>query len=109
MAKITALVDMDVRFRQMEEFGDYRQVINIAAPPVEDLGDKRTSREMARIGNESLAKLVQDHPDRFAGFTACVPMDDPDAAVEEFAYASDQLVETARSVAGPPGECRRTS
>jgi aminocarboxymuconate-semialdehyde decarboxylase len=46
---------------------------------------------MARIGNESMAELVRDHPDRFAGFTACVPMDDPDAAVAELDYAIDEL------------------
>jgi uncharacterized protein len=32
--------------------------------------------EMSRIGNESMAELVRAHPDRFAGFMACVPMDD---------------------------------
>jgi aminocarboxymuconate-semialdehyde decarboxylase len=51
----------------MDEFGDYRQVINIVAPPVEDLDSSRISREMARVGNESLAELVARHPDRFAG------------------------------------------
>src|SRR6266508_672154 len=39
VSKIPSLVDLDVRFRQMDEFGgEYRQVINICAPPVEDLG-----------------------------------------------------------------------
>ncbi|MCL5077083.1 MAG: hypothetical protein M1288_03070, partial [Actinobacteria bacterium] len=41
----------------------------------------------SRIGNESMAQLVQDYPDRFAGFCAVVPMDDPEAAVEEYNYA----------------------
>ncbi|MGH3328390.1 MAG: amidohydrolase family protein [Streptomycetales bacterium] len=91
VSNIPALVDMDVRFRQMDEFGDYRQIINIAAPPVEDLGSPQVSREMSRIGNEAMAELVRDHPDRFAGFTACVPMDDPDAAVRELDYAVDEL------------------
>jgi predicted TIM-barrel fold metal-dependent hydrolase len=91
VSNIPALVDMDVRFRQMDEFGDYRQIINIAAPPVEDLGSVAISKEMSRIGNEAMAELVRMHPDRFAGFCACVPMDDPDAAVEEFEYASQEL------------------
>jgi predicted TIM-barrel fold metal-dependent hydrolase len=91
VSNIPALVDMDVRFRQMDEFGDYRQIINIAAPPVEFFGSPRISRELSRIGNESMAELVREHPDRFAGFTACVPMDDPDAAVEELAYAVREL------------------
>lgn len=91
VSNIPSLVDMDIRFKQMDEFGDYKQIINIAAPPVEDLGSTAISKEMARIGNESMAQLVQDHPDRFAGFCAAVPMDDPDAAVEEYNYARNEL------------------
>ena len=91
VANIPCLVDMDVRFAQMDEFGDYRQLINICAPPVEDLGSPEISRQMARIGNEALAELVRSHPDRFAGFCACVPMDDPDAAVAELEYATSEL------------------
>jgi predicted TIM-barrel fold metal-dependent hydrolase len=91
VANIPCLVDMDVRFAQMDEFGDYRQLINICAPPVEDLGSPEISRRMARIGNEALAELVRSHPDRFAGFCACVPMDDPDAAVAELEYATREL------------------
>jgi predicted TIM-barrel fold metal-dependent hydrolase len=91
VSNIPSLVDMGVRFGQMDEFGDYRQIINIAAPPVEDLGSPQISKEMSRIGNEAMAELVASHPDRFAGFTACVPMDDPDAAVAELDYATSQL------------------
>lgn len=91
VSNIPALVDMDVRFRQMDEFGDYRQIINIAAPPVEYFGSRQVSRELSRIGNEAMAELVLAHPDRFAGFTACVPMDDPDAAVDELDYAVTEL------------------
>jgi hypothetical protein len=56
---IPCLAGMDVRFAQMDEFGDYRQIINIAAPPAEDLGSPEISREMSRIGNESMAELVR--------------------------------------------------
>jgi aminocarboxymuconate-semialdehyde decarboxylase len=91
VSNIPSIVDMDVRFRQMDEFGDYRQVINVAAPPVDDLGGPEVAREMARIGNESLAELVRAHPDRFAGFMACIPMSDPDAAVAELDYAVTEL------------------
>ncbi|MGH3319734.1 MAG: amidohydrolase family protein [Streptosporangiaceae bacterium] len=88
---IPSLVDLDVRFRQMDEFGDYRQVINIAAPPVDDVGDPERSREFARVGNEGLAELVQKHPDRFAGFCACVPLSDVEGALDEIDYAVNEL------------------
>lgn len=84
VSNIPALHDLDVRFRQMDEFGEYRQIINIAAPPVEDLGSTVVSNEMARIANDAMAGLVQRFPDRFVGFCACVPMDDPDAAIAEY-------------------------
>lgn len=88
---IPALVDLDTRFAQMDEFGDYRQIINLAAPPVEDVGDPARSREFARVGNEGLAELVQKYPDRFAGFAASVPLNDIEAALEEVDYATGEL------------------
>jgi predicted TIM-barrel fold metal-dependent hydrolase len=91
VSKIPSLVDMEVRLARMDEFADYRQVINIAAPPVEDLGSKQISKEMARVGNEALCELVAKHPDRFGGFIACVPMDDTDAAIAEAEYACTEL------------------
>ena len=51
VASIPVLWDMEARFAQMDEFGDYRQLINIAAPPVETLGSPRVAREMARLGS----------------------------------------------------------
>jgi predicted TIM-barrel fold metal-dependent hydrolase len=81
---IPSIVDLDVRFGQMDEFGaDYRQIVSLPAPPPEDLGSPEVSREMASMANDELAALVGAHPDRFAGWVAAVPMNDPDAAVEE--------------------------
>jgi uncharacterized protein len=81
---IPSLVDLDLRFRQMDEFGeDYRQIVSLPAPPPEDLGEPSVSREMATLANDELAALVGAHPDRFVGWVAAVPMNDPEAAVEE--------------------------
>jgi predicted TIM-barrel fold metal-dependent hydrolase len=89
---VPAMVDLDLRFRQMEEFGDdYRQVISLPAPAVEDIGPPEVSREFARLGNEGLAELVRGHPDHFTGFVACLPMNDVDAAVDEIDYACGEL------------------
>jgi aminocarboxymuconate-semialdehyde decarboxylase len=81
---IPSLVDLDLRFRQMDEFGDdYRQIVSLPAPPPEDLGEPKVSREMAALANDELAALVDANPDRFAGWVAAVPMNDPEAAVAE--------------------------
>lgn len=89
---VPSMIDLDLRFRQMDEFGDgYRQIISLPAPPVEDIGPPPASRELARIGNEGMAELVHRHRDRFAGFVACLPLNDVDVAVREIDYACGEL------------------
>jgi uncharacterized protein len=85
---IPSIVDLDVRFGQMDAFGaDYRQIVSLPAPPPEDLGPPEVSREMAALANDELAALVAEHPDRFAGWVAAVPMNDPEGAVAEIERA----------------------
>jgi aminocarboxymuconate-semialdehyde decarboxylase len=92
IAGIPTLFDLDLRLRQMEEFGDdYRQVISLPAPALEDIGPPAVSAEFAGIANEGLAELVERHRDRFAGFVAGLPMNDVDAALEEIDHAVVQL------------------
>src|SRR6478672_2228266 len=50
-ANIPAMVNLDVRFRMMDRFGDYCQVPSMAAPPIEALGDAKTSPELAQAAN----------------------------------------------------------
>lgn len=90
--QVPAMVDLDIRLRQLEEFGpEYVQVLSIPAPPLEDLGTPEVSCELARVGNEELAKLVHSHPDRFAGFAACVPMNDVEGTLAEIDHACGEL------------------
>ena len=81
--EIPAMVDLDVRFRMMDLFGDYVQVLSLAAPPIEALGPPGQSAELAQLANDSMAETVARHRDRFPGFIASVPMNDPDATVRE--------------------------
>jgi len=100
------MVDLDLRFRQMDEFGEgYRQIVSLPAPPPEDIGEPRVSAEMARVANDGLAELVERHADRFAGFVAAVPMNDVDAALREIdeAIAAGALgVQIYSNVSGHP-------
>jgi predicted TIM-barrel fold metal-dependent hydrolase len=82
-ANIPAMVNLDVRFRMMDRFGDYCQVVSMAAPPIEALGDPNLSPELAKLANDGLAELVVKHPDRFPGFVAALPMNNTAACVEE--------------------------
>jgi uncharacterized protein len=86
-----ALTGLDARWRSMDPFGDYRQVLTLAVPPVEELGGPAAALDLARAANDELAGLVASYPDRFAGFTAALPMNDPGAAAAELERAMGQL------------------
>src|SRR5262245_340 len=61
IAGIPVLTDLDLRLQQLEEFGDdYRQIISLPAPPIEDVGDAALSSELARTANDGFAELVRD-------------------------------------------------
>ena len=82
LANMQVLTDLDARFRMMEEFGDYRQVLSVASPPPEAV-DPDDSDYLAKILNDELAELVQKYPQRFAGAVCSLPMNKPDAAARE--------------------------
>jgi len=80
---IPVLVDLDLRFRFMDQFPEYVQVLTLAAPPMEAIGDPKSSPELARIANDGMAELVAKHPDRFPAFVASLPMNNMDACLQE--------------------------
>src|SRR6185503_2782868 len=80
---IPAMVDLDERFRMMDLFGDYVQVLSLAAPPPEALGPPGQSPELAMLANDTMVETVTRHRDRFPGFIASVPMNNPEATVRE--------------------------
>src|SRR5258708_22955447 len=85
--EIPALVDLDLRFRMMDAFGDYVQVISLPSPPIEAFGTPDKSPELAQLANDGLAELVAKHSDRFPGFVAALPMNNPDASLQEIERA----------------------
>ena len=84
------LTSLDARFRMMDEFPGYRQIISLAGPPPEHIAPK-ASVELATIANDELAALVAAYPERFAGAIAAVPMNEPDRACREIERATGQL------------------
>jgi predicted TIM-barrel fold metal-dependent hydrolase len=101
-----ALIDLDARWRTIDPFGDYRQVLTLAVPPLEELGAPVVALDLARAANDELARLVAQHPDRFAGFTAALPMGDPQSAAAELERAMTDLgavgAQVHTNVAGAP-------
>ncbi|MCG5214594.1 amidohydrolase family protein [Streptosporangium sp. KLBMP 9127] len=90
--ELPALHDLDVRLRMMDEFGDgYQQVLTLSSPPIELLAGPAESAALARLANVSMLELCEKHPDRFPAFVASLPMNNPDAALAELAFAIDDL------------------
>jgi len=85
------LTDLDARWRTIEPYGEYTQILALAVPPLEEVGPPEVAAEFARIANDEMAELVRRFPDRFAGFAAALPMSDIDAALIELDRALTQL------------------
>lgn len=81
------LCDLDARWRLLERFDDYRQVLVLGVFPVDELGPPPVARDLARAVNDELAGLVADHPDRFCGFAASLPLNDVEASLLEMRRA----------------------
>lgn len=103
---VPMIVDLDVRFRVMDQFEGYQQVLSLASPPLEIVGGPEVAVELARLGNDGMAELVDRYPERFPGFIASLPMNAPEAAAEEARRALRDLgavgVQLYSNVAGKP-------
>ncbi len=81
--EIPCLFDLDVRFRIMDQFDGYQQILSLASPPLEGLGPVGVTVDLTRLGNDGLAALVRAYPDRFVGALGNLPLNDPGASVKE--------------------------
>jgi predicted TIM-barrel fold metal-dependent hydrolase len=103
---VPTIVDLDKRFRAMDEFGDFRQVLSLPSPPLEVLAGPDRSPVMARAANDQLAELVRRYPDRFIAFVASLPLNNPDETLKEMERAVTQLgakgIQIFTNVAGKP-------
>jgi predicted TIM-barrel fold metal-dependent hydrolase len=91
MRNIPMLADLDVRFRVMDTFEEYQQVLSLPTPPIEVFASPADAIDLARAANDGMAELVRRYPDRFPGFVASLPLGDPDAAARELHRAVDDL------------------
>jgi predicted TIM-barrel fold metal-dependent hydrolase len=88
---IPVLFDLEARFRVMDQFDDYAQVICLGTPPLEVLAGPKLTPELAKVANDGMAEYVAKYPERFPGFVASLPMNNPDAALEEIDRAIKDL------------------
>jgi aminocarboxymuconate-semialdehyde decarboxylase len=103
---VRKLFDLEERFREMDAFGDYREIISLPNPPIEDLLAGEQGLALARIGNEAMAELCTRHPERFPTFVAAVSMTDVEGSVREARRAIGELgaggIQVFTNIAGRP-------
>ncbi|MBW1799679.1 MAG: amidohydrolase family protein [Deltaproteobacteria bacterium] len=81
--EVPVIYDLDQRFKVMDMFDDYAQVICLAAPPIEALAGPDVTPDLAKAANDGMADYVARYPDRFPGFIASMPMNNPEASADE--------------------------
>jgi len=81
--------DPNKRLEDMDRVGIDVEVISVSTPNI-FFADETRQPEVARTVNDAYADLIAQHPKRFNGF-ASIPMDAPDAALNELHRAIDEL------------------
>lgn len=81
--------DVEVRQQVLEEAGIDRQVITFTAPGTVVETPAR-SVSLAQMVNDSMARIVEERPDRFSSL-ATLPLNDPEASVKELERAMTEL------------------
>jgi predicted TIM-barrel fold metal-dependent hydrolase len=83
MQAVVPVYNIEERFRKMDAYGDYKQLISLPPPPLEDITDTETGTHLARVANDAMAEVCIKHPERFVGFAAALCMLDMEGAMEE--------------------------
>ena len=83
LSGIPTMLDVDARLRHIEPFDDYSQVLSASNPVIDDWVGPEDTPALARAINEGMAGICTAHPDRFPGWIATLPMNNPDEAVKE--------------------------
>jgi predicted TIM-barrel fold metal-dependent hydrolase len=63
-----------VRWRIVDRFRDYVQIITLATPSIETLENPTVAKELAKLANGGMAAVADKYPDRFVGVVALLPM-----------------------------------
>jgi aminocarboxymuconate-semialdehyde decarboxylase len=103
---VKKLFDLDLRFAEMDQLGDYRQIISLPNPPLEEIAHGETAQRLSRVANDAMAELCAQHSRRFPAFVAAVSLDDVDAAQKEAERAITTLgargIQIFTNIAGRP-------
>jgi len=85
------ITDLEMRFRVMDKFDNYMQVLTLVSPPLETVVEAKHAVSLAKLANDEMAEIVMKHPDRFLSAVACLPMSDMDSSLKELDRAINDL------------------
>jgi aminocarboxymuconate-semialdehyde decarboxylase len=106
MASLRMLWDLEGRVEMLKKWPEVQQVLTLALPMPEMLGDAESSPGYARIANDGMAAIVERWPERFPAFVASLPMNNVEAALAEMDRAIRVLgargIQVPTSVQGRP-------
>lgn len=88
--KGTVFMDVDKRLEQMDKLGIALQLLSPNPLTMFHRIDAGIAARYCRVHNDAMAELVNRHPGKLLG-TAALPMQDPDLALKELDYATNQL------------------
>ena len=77
------------RIKEMDELGIDMQILSLSYPALDPF-KTADAISVAKMMNDEISKTVKQYPKRFAGY-CCIPLQDPDAAVDELERAVTKL------------------
>lgn len=88
--RLKAISDLETRFRLMDRYEGYVQVLTPSGTPLEVL-PRDESVHLAKTINDEMSEWVAKYPDRFPAAVAALPMNDLDVALLEVDRAIKEL------------------
>ncbi|MBQ9931609.1 MAG: amidohydrolase [Firmicutes bacterium] len=81
---------LEIRLDLMDKYGMDMMILSLNSPAIQAIYNKQEAIDVAKKANDIMANAFAQKPNRFRGFAA-LPMQDPDAAIEELHRAVDEL------------------
>lgn len=88
---VPSVFDVEFRKKVMDKFGVDMQVLTLASPSPDALSiGKEDVIQACKIANQTISEICERNHDRFVGI-GCLPMDQPDVAVDTMKVALKEL------------------
>ena len=91
VSNLRMLWDIEARVKMLDQWPEVQQVLTLSVPAPEMLGGPEQSPEFARVANDGMAEMCRKWPHKFPAFVASLPMNNPQAALEEMDRAIGKL------------------